>query len=184
MSGAAIGAVRGAVRRKSFKDIGDPMQERQKVAHEQNVRYLSAVSAFIQRAFEYANEAKKEADKEAAGDKGKDSEDSVEAHNAALDPSKPLFIDLPTFRMVVLADETLETLFAVSLPQSVILRQSDADRHKRASLRDVFDGLVADGMRVAGEVRKRIDIDKSVNDSEDIGEVVSGKDRDVLDEAI
>lgn len=86
--------------------------------------------------------------------------------------------------MVVLADETLETLFAVSLPQSVILRQSDADRHKRASLRDVFDGLVADGMRVAGEVRKRIDIDKSVNDSEDIGEVVSGKDRDVLDEAI
>lgn len=185
VGGAVGGAVRGAVRRKSFKDIGDPIQERQKVAHEQNVRYLSAVSAFIQRAFEYANEAQKEEEEKAAGKKNeKSSEDSVEAHNAALDPSKPLFIDLPTFRMVVLADETLETLFAVSLPQSVILRQSDADRHKRASLRDVFDGLVADGMRVAGEVRKRIDIDKSVNDSEDIGEVVSGKDRDVLDEVI
>ncbi|KAL5604858.1 hypothetical protein BROUX41_001811 [Berkeleyomyces rouxiae] len=43
---------------------------------------------------------------------------SSQAANAALDPSNPLHITLPTFRMVVLADEMLEQFFESSLPAS------------------------------------------------------------------
>lgn len=41
-----------------------------------------------------------------------------EAANAALDPANPLHITLPTFRMVVLADELLEQFFESSFPAS------------------------------------------------------------------
>ncbi|CAK7566809.1 MAG: GTPase activating protein (GAP) [Sporothrix epigloea] len=42
----------------------------------------------------------------------------LERANVALDPSKPLHITLPTFRMVVLADELLEQFFESSFPTS------------------------------------------------------------------
>lgn len=42
----------------------------------------------------------------------------AEAANAALDPSNPLHMTLPTFRMVVLADELLEQFFESSFPSS------------------------------------------------------------------
>ncbi|KAI1392378.1 TBC-domain-containing protein [Hypoxylon trugodes] len=44
-----------------------------------------------------------------------------EKANAALDPSNPLHITLPTFRMVVLADELLEQFFESSFPTSLHL---------------------------------------------------------------
>ncbi|KAI9882974.1 MAG: hypothetical protein M1823_005278 [Watsoniomyces obsoletus] len=40
------------------------------------------------------------------------------AANAALDPAHPLHITLPTFRMVILADELLELFFETSFPAS------------------------------------------------------------------
>src|SRR2546421_5950821 len=40
------------------------------------------------------------------------------SHNVALDPSHPLYITLPTFRMVILADELLEQFFESFFPQS------------------------------------------------------------------
>ena len=40
------------------------------------------------------------------------------SHNLALDPSKPLHITLPTFRMVILADELLEQFFETFFPES------------------------------------------------------------------
>ena len=40
------------------------------------------------------------------------------SHNLALDPSKPLHITLPTFRMVILADELLEQVFETFFPES------------------------------------------------------------------
>ena len=54
------------------------------------------------------------------------SEEKPNTHraNIALDPSKPLFITLPTFRMLVLADEALEHFFDVELPAS--FRLADA----------------------------------------------------------
>ena len=52
--------------------------------------------------------------------------DSKSAANAALDPSKPLHITLPTFRMVILADELLEQFFESFFPDSFELSPATA----------------------------------------------------------
>lgn len=44
--------------------------------------------------------------------------DKAKAANLALDPNKPLHITLPTFRMVILADEVLEQFFEVGFSSS------------------------------------------------------------------
>ncbi|KAF1816361.1 GTPase-activating protein GYP5 [Eremomyces bilateralis CBS 781.70] len=112
------------------------------------------------------------------------------AANAALDPSNPLSITLPTFRMLVLADETLEHFFDRALANS--FRLSDAPAATASStlttfanlgrftpgvgagpssplpstagvvppgkgLRGVLDNIVTDGMRVATDIRRRMD---------------------------
>lgn len=122
----------------------------------------------------------------------------TEAANVALDPSNPLHITLPTFRMVVLADELLEQFFESSFPTSFHVIEGlptsgpgtsssslttfsnigmGAGRAAAAAfgatspgappgqalagatrgLRGVLDNIVTDGMRVAAEVRKRMD---------------------------
>jgi len=131
--------------------------------------------------------------------------------NAALDPSSPVHITLPTFRMLVLADETLESFFDsgfansfhladAPLPSSTVTSpaylglQQNAATAGAASpatigspsgaiglpsgmfapvispggagagvvgpgkgLRGMMDNIVTDGMRVAAEVRRRMD---------------------------
>lgn len=112
--------------------------------------------------------------------------------NAALDPANPLFISLPTFRMVILADEILESFFDTGLANTFLLADqpipSSASslasfttfanlgaRSVGASaaagvaaaggavlppgkgLRGMLDSIVNDGMRVAGEVRRRME---------------------------
>lgn len=127
------------------------------------------------------------------------------SHNLALDPENPLHITLPTFRMVILADELLEQFFESFFPQSFHL--SDLSTAKTTSsptstlsgnlttftnrgtpvknlipsnpdskegfinvgraggvvepgsrgLRGVLDNIVNDGMRMAAEMRKRMD---------------------------
>lgn len=63
--------------------------------------YLSAISGFIHHGFEYA---------EGRSDKLIPTEDIPKqvSANAALDPSKRLYITLPTLRMIILANESLE----------------------------------------------------------------------------
>jgi Ca2+-binding EF-hand superfamily protein len=122
-----------------------------------------------------------------------------EKANIALDPSNPLHITLPTFRMVVLADELLEQFFETSFPTSfhIIEGLSSSATPTSASslttfsglgigagrailgaagpsgaggvpgpgpaggagrgLRGVLDNIVTDGMRVAAEVRRRME---------------------------
>lgn len=105
-----------------------------------------------------------------------------ESANAALDPANPLHITLPTFRMVVLADELLEQFFESSFPASFHIvdglpsqapsgglttfaslglgsRGAPATQAPGAGkgLRGVLDGIVTDGMRVATEVRRRME---------------------------
>ncbi|KUI60163.1 hypothetical protein VP1G_07382 [Cytospora mali] len=112
-----------------------------------------------------------------------------EKANVALDPSNPLYMTLPTFRMVILADELLEQFFESSFPASFHIIQGlptnttssnlttfsslgqSAGRAAAAAiggapvagaggnrgLRGVLDGIVTDGMRVAAEVRRRMD---------------------------
>lgn len=153
------------------------------VQHEQSIRYLSAVSNFIQRSFEYATP------KVVEGASQDGENDEHKSHNTALDPSSPLFMNLATCRMVLLADETLEMLFSESLQQAVHLTvtgtgSDNLSRTKRAAvtLRAVFDGIVND---VASEVRRRIDdIDSKINNDEEEEEEVGGvkqADRELLD---
>jgi len=103
-----------------------------------------------------------------------------------LDPAHPLFLSLPTFRMVILADEILEcffdtgfantfhladqpipssassltsfTTFTNIVPSSPIVgSQSSTILPPGKGLRGMLDNIVSDGLRVAGEVRKRME---------------------------
>jgi hypothetical protein len=151
--------------------------------HEQSVRYLSSVSNFIQRAFEYALPCKNDDDNDDDDDDAAaELESKSNEKNIALDPNTPLFLNAATFRMVVLADETLETFFA-SLWQSSVHFETVVKPTQRVTLRSVFDGLMADGIRVAGEVKKRIDeIDRAVGEEEEDHhvETVNQGDRELL----
>jgi hypothetical protein len=120
--------------------------------------------------------------------KRKVSQAKAAAANAALDPAHPLYMTLPTFRMVVLADELLEQFFESSFPTSFHILEglgnatptsagpglttfSGINFGARAALpvpsgppggagrglRGVLDNIVTDGMRVATEVRRRMD---------------------------
>lgn len=217
-----------------------------------NEKFLSSVSAFIRRCFEYADPDKPDdvtekvnglglsadpeqdlldltetkshtkslSSPEATSDDplssstpplrlDPDSSKHVSARavssNIALDPNKPLHITLPTFRMVILADELLEQFFETFFPQSFKLaRLSNTSQTSLASptstlsgnlttfanigqpvrnlvtlnkkeavpdvglaggivepgsrgLRGVLDNIVNDGMRMAAEMRKRMD---------------------------
>ncbi|KAF2200776.1 GTPase-activating protein-like protein GYP2 [Delitschia confertaspora ATCC 74209] len=120
--------------------------------------------------------------------------EKAKAANKALDPNKPLYITLPTFRMVILADEILEQFFELGFSSS--FRLADAPLPSSASsssnlttfanagnksattglgiggsvgganagivppgkgLRGMLDNIVSDGMRVAAEVRRRME---------------------------
>ena len=158
-----------------------------------------------------------------------------EAANVALDPANPLYMTLPTFRMVVLADELLEQFFESSFPTSFHVVEGlpagptsasslttfsglglGAGRAAAAAfggtasaqagpsiagatrgIRGVLDNIVTDGMRVAAEVRKRMEeaqkeIEKNAlpggqrdEDDEDDGprSAVDTADRDLLEGA-
>ncbi|KAL8945050.1 MAG: hypothetical protein Q9216_000034 [Gyalolechia sp. 2 TL-2023] len=200
-----------------------------------NERFLSSVSAFIRRCFEYADpdhpqnqksservEETASVDKFSIGDDGDDDEEDlleldkptptqspsttsppatsptlhsnptsnrtsrVASANLALDPANPLHITLPTFRMVILADELLQQFFEYAFPASIHLAPTIRQRSSTQTLttfstpashhlpvpsnrvgsvvppgnkglRGVLDNIVSDGMRVAQEVRKRMD---------------------------
>lgn len=120
-----------------------------------------------------------------------------ESANLALDPNNPLHITLPTFRMVILADELLEQFFDSFFPSSFHLYDHPHPASMASSslssnlttfsnlnipkpqfsgtspvsvagasggivppgrgLRGVLDNIVTDGIRVAAEVKKRMD---------------------------
>ena len=221
-----------------------------------NEKFLSSISAFIRRCFEYADPDQPDDQVEEVGEKVDhfsigDDEDLLDltdiksnskapatskptdvdplshpspqtspnltipkssisnpssraaSHNLALDPNKPLHITLPTFRMVILADELLEQFFETFFPSS--FRLADTPNASTISLpsstlsgnlttftnlgtpvknlingtsnrtvvdvgqaagvvepgyrgvRGMLDNIVNDGMRMAAEMRKRMD---------------------------
>ncbi|KAF2745151.1 GTPase-activating protein-like protein GYP2 [Sporormia fimetaria CBS 119925] len=242
-------------------------------------QFLSSVSAFIRRCFEYADpdhpshrgdhaldSATKDMDNFAIGEddededlislsaptspaptQNKDLQTSSEDHtplsphdsiksakakaaNLALDPNKPLYITLPTFRMVILADEVLEHFFEVGFSSSFRLAStsppshsstasnlttfSNAGKHAAGStagglggvvggagagvvppskgLRGMLDNIVSDGMRVAAEVKRRMDeaqkeMDREArqgrDDEDEDDEPSPAKDADLLEGA-
>ncbi|GME77657.1 unnamed protein product [Ambrosiozyma monospora] len=79
-------------------------------------------------------------------------------HNAALDPSHPTYITPSTFRMIILADETYECFFHTQFWKSFQVDQKiDQDLGVVKNIRGMFNNFLADGRRVAIEVRKRMD---------------------------
>ncbi|KAJ5221954.1 uncharacterized protein N7469_010841 [Penicillium citrinum] len=102
-----------------------------------------------------------------------------ESANPALDPNNPLHITLPTFRMVILADELLEQFFESYFPQSFHLSDhphpaSLAASSSLSSNLTTFSNIgsarpsnlssagsvsvgASDGIRMAAEVKKRMD---------------------------
>lgn len=131
----------------------DVVIDKQQFVHTQIERYLSAASTFIQRSFEYAQPEEPEEQLLEFPPV-----DNAISHNAALNPSTPVFLNLPTFRMVVLADETYELFFSRTLRKSVHLAKPlDSKFNTIRNLRDMFDGLLADTRKVAVNVRRRMD---------------------------
>jgi hypothetical protein len=130
----------------------DVQIDRQALESKQIERYLSAASNFIQRAFEYAQPEEEELlIKELAID-------TSISHNAALNPNAPVVLTLPTFRMVILADETYELLFSKTLRESIHPTEpKDTTFDPVRSLRGMFNNLLADGQEVAIKVRRRMD---------------------------
>ena len=133
-----------------------------------------------------------------------------QAANLALDPANPLHITLPTFRMVILADELLHQFFEFSFAESfhlaplalgrapssfsiqtptlttfsslgkgqgLNLRMAPANTAPSKGIRGVLDNIVSDGMRVASEVRKRMD-----EAQREIEKNALGRDEDYEDE--
>lgn len=138
----------------SSQDVTIPTNidiDKEKIENMQLERYLKAASTFIQRAFEYAQPVEDEillADLPV---------DNSLSHNAALNPRLPVNLNLPTFRMVVLADETYELLFSSTIRHAIHIDNPSAEFDPMRNLRDMFDGLLADGREVAKKVRRRMD---------------------------
>ncbi|SCV03102.1 LAMI_0H05490g1_1 [Lachancea mirantina] len=161
--------------------------DEEKYRSEQAERYLKAASSFLQRCFEYARPLDLAGDidlldlsdsEEAGSDTKKKQWDSLKA-NAALDPIHPMVLDLATFRMIILAEETYELFFASTLRESIHVSDlvCTSETHGTA-LRSMFDGLLADGRRVANQVRRRVDsvATRTSGTSEISGESSHGRD--------
>lgn len=136
-----------------------------KYKHEQMERYLKAASNFLQLSFEYARplEAPNNIDLIDLSDNKESTDANIKAWrvltaNVALDPEHPCVVDLATFRMIILADETYELFFSSTLRHSFNIEKQDSlINGKSKALKNVFDGLIADGRRVAYQVRRRVD---------------------------
>ncbi|ODV76990.1 TBC-domain-containing protein [Suhomyces tanzawaensis NRRL Y-17324] len=151
---------------------GEIIIDRLKFEHQQIERYLSGASTFIQRAFEYAQPVEEEI---LIQDLVMDNKIS---HNAALNPNTPVFVNLPTFRMVVLADETYELFFSKTFRKSIHLdKPLDSKFDSIRNLRSMFDGLLADGRKVARVVRDRVDVaaNNVLHNNEDNSSMKSSK---------
>ncbi|CAI5759160.1 unnamed protein product [Candida verbasci] len=125
---------------------------REKLEQQQVQRYLQAASTFMQRSFEYAIPEKEEVLIEDLAI------DNKISHNAALNPNTPVYLDRPTFRMVILADESYELLFSSTLRNATHLSKPlDQKFNPIGNIKNMFDGLLADGKKVANQVRRRMD---------------------------
>lgn len=135
---------------------------------QQSERYLKAASRFLKRCFEYAKplDLDQNIDLLDLSDDDDRTEEAKEAKkkkfatltaNVALDPTHPTVIDIATFRMVILADETYELFFTCTLKNSIHLDQGTENNGNNKVLKSMFDGIIADGRRVAEQVRRRVD---------------------------
>jgi TBC1 domain family member 8/9 len=130
----------------------------------QSVRYLSASSSFLQLAFKYAQPYE---DPEAPLiDLDDDSETAKDnkkiINNKALDPTHPVYITPSMFRMVILANETYSSFFEHEFWKSFDLdspgnSDSSVLSGMVGNIRGMVNNVMADGVRVASQVKKKMD---------------------------
>ncbi|KAF9420202.1 hypothetical protein BGZ94_009182 [Podila epigama] len=139
--------------------------------------YLGAISNFIRNAFEFAEKvepAKKaveaqatvtenkaegqeckdddgEDKKSAEGTQGTSTNKVAETPLTGANEEPEIQMSLPSFRMVVLADEALERFFDSGFANSFKLLEP-VDRQKGLFAREVFDSLLSEGRKLAGSI--------------------------------
>lgn len=153
----------------------------------QSVRYLSASSSFLQLAFKYAQPYEDPHAPLIELDDDNITEKKIESitHNKALDPTHPVYITASMFRMVILANETYSSFFENQFWKSFDLdKPGNIDNSvfggMVGNIRGMVNNVMADGARVATQVRKKMDEARSRGDtinsieSNDSGSLVSG----------
>lgn len=142
----------------SDEDIELPSEVRfnqEKWQTKQTERYLASGSNFLKMMFKYAQP---EEDTKPLIDINDENDTSSVKHNAALDPARPVYATASTFRMVILADETYESFFHTQFWKSFHVDEKVGKKlGVVANIRGMLTNFLADGRRVAVEVRKRMD---------------------------
>ncbi|KAF9436510.1 hypothetical protein BGZ76_003728 [Entomortierella beljakovae] len=136
--------------------------------------YLGAISNFIRNAFEFAetvDASKKESsgseveEEESIADLVDLSDGDESKKSKEIDENNPQVSDkieepeiqmsLPSFRMVILADETLERFFDHGFADSFKLLEP-IDRQRGLFAKEVFDSLLSEGKKLAGTISSGI----------------------------
>lgn len=171
-------------RRKQLKEQGVEIDENAEIAlpdevkfdedkwkTKQSVRYLAASSSFLQLAFKYAQPYEDphapliDLDDEVPNKKL----ESI-THNKALDPTHPVYITASMFRMVILANETYSSFFEHQFWKSFDLEKPGNTDNSVfggmvGNIRGMVNNVMADGARVATQVRKKMDEARSRGDT-------------------
>ncbi|KAG0339286.1 hypothetical protein BG004_006879 [Podila humilis] len=163
--------------------------------------YLGAISNFIRNAFEFAEKVDavkvaQEASVTSVGDEQVSTEaaetetvtENVDgsslssSSSTAVTNAEPLKsaeepeiqMSLPSFRMVVLADETLERFFDSGFSNSFKLLEP-LDRQKGLFAREVFDSLLTEGRKLAGSITGGIQSRNNRNNPNNNSNQIHGK---------
>lgn len=176
-----------------FPDDETRKEVLEKLQQQQSAQYLGAVSEFIQRAYEVTGlkvEAKMDATGRKASIKQAPSLIDIEGSNDAVpktDEQSHEGISLPHFRMVILANETMELFFSTSLQSTVHLTEhgtgvlSGSGFGSRA-LKSVMDNVVNQGLNIADGLWRSGTVSTTKGDdvSDDV-DAVNASDRALLD---
>ncbi|ORY83296.1 rab-GTPase-TBC domain-domain-containing protein [Protomyces lactucae-debilis] len=113
--------------------------------------YLSSISSFIKTCFTFAED-------DAASTEDVPLVDlPTEKPVAAIQDHASMFVTLPTFRMVVLADPLLEAFFTHRFVRSIQITPAASTNHVPKGIRGMLDAVVSDGTKLASEIRKRME---------------------------
>lgn len=106
----------------------------------ENDSTLRAMSSFIHNCFDYAEVDAKLLPSD-------DPDESTDQHRG-------IYIGLPTFRMVILADQALEDFFTNRFPAALHITEVKEQPGSGKGLRGLLDAVVTDGNKLAGELRR------------------------------
>lgn len=112
--------------------------------HKMEDETLRAVSAFIHNCFAYAEQ--EDADGRLV--------ELAEPTNKRNSFREDIYVSLPTFRMVILADQALEDFFTHQFPNALHITEIKEQAGSAKGIRGLLDAVVTDGTRLASEIRK------------------------------